>query len=456
MEEENCIFTFQTHLPVSKEEAFAWHRMPGAIQRLTPPFMPVKVMNSHHTLKLDEIVHIQCKILSAINIDCFFKITGYQENEFFIDEQVKGPFSYWKHQHYFKAIDSNNCVIEDIVTFRTPIESFLGALANSKVAKQLHKMFTYRKQILLCDLDFKKKHPSKKLHILMSGANGLIGHSLYSFLSSQGHHVTPITRYLKAGESGLFWDIENQKIDLEQLENCDAVIHLAGENIAGIWSEQKKEKIYKSRIESTKLLVDSFNKLKNPPKTFICASAVGCYPQNEVCNEQSPFGVGFLSGVVKDWEHEATNYKKGRVALMRTGVVLSPKGGFLQKILKLFSLGLGAKIDNGQSHLSWICLDDVVYQYAHVLLTESLHGPINLTSSEIVTNEIFSHTLATLLKRPLFIKIPASIIKAIFGTMGQEMILTDIIAKPEKLLDSKSTFYYHHLDKTLEHLLGIS
>lgn len=355
----------------------------------------------------------------------------------------------------FIEIDENNCEIIDTITFRVHLESFLGAITHKKISKKLNKLFSYRKQVLINDLDFYKNHPKDRLHILMSGASGLIGSALKNFLTLLGHHVTPITRHLQANQNGVFWDIENQKIDLEQVEGYDAVIHLAGENIGNIWSEEKKEKIYKSRIFSTRLLVNALQTLKSPPKTFICASGCNAYQQGVDNDENGAAGDGFLNEVIHDWEHEACKYKKGRVALMRNGVVLTPKGGMLKKVLPAFKVCLGSILGDGQQHLCWIGIDDLVYQYTHVLLDQSLSGPINLTSPLPTTNMEFSKILSKILKRPLFLSLPKSILTKIGGKFAEETILSDLIARPKKL-QACSKFYYPHLEQTLRHILGNS
>ncbi len=455
MEDENYTFKFETKLPLSKKDAFDWHKRRGMLERLSPPFFNTKLISKESVVEPGEISHFKLMLFSDVGLDAFFGITDYVEGESFTDKQVKGPFSFWEHHHRFKEIDSKSCILEDEVTFRVPLESFLGAMLNSKIAKRLNHMFSYRREVLLNDIDFCAKYPEKKLHILMTGAKVLVGSALSSFLKTMGHVVMPITRHLQADEKAIFWDIENQKIEPKDLEGYDAVIHLAGENVAGLWTDSKKEKIFKSRIHSTRLLVNTLNKLKNPPKTFICASGCNYYSQGTLSTETGSQGNGFLTDVIKEWEEEASLYKEGRVALMRTGVVLSPKGGMLKKLLHSYELGLGVKIGKGKNHLSWISIDDLVYQYYHVLMTKSLIGPINVTSPHPVTFNDFSKSLAAALHRPLFLKFPEGFIESVFGQMGKETMLSDLIVKPEKLLASNSSFYFPDLEHSFKHVLGI-
>lgn len=452
-------FHFETHIPLSKNEAFEWHKRPGMLERLTPPFSPLKLVSKDAKLELDDIAHFKVKSLSLFDIDAYFKICEYQEGDYFTDEQIKGPFRYWRHCHSFKGVNAHHSIIEDNISFKTPLDHVLKAFIHKKITHELQRTFTYRQHVLLNDLDFFKEHKKstqKKLHILMTGESGLIGSALSNFLKLMGHHVTPISSHLAPNKKAILWDIENQIIDLDDLEGYDALIHLAGENIGGIWSDLKKEKIYKSRIHSTRLLVKALNQLNSPPKVLINASGAHYYLQGKSCSEDGAHGSGFLSHVVQDWEHEAKQYKKGRVALMRNGVVLSAHGGMLQKLLPSFRAGLGATLGDGKQHVSWISIDDLIYQYYHVLVNSSLDGAINITSPHLVTNQEFTKTLAKVLNRVQLLKLPKSLIEFLFKEMGNDIFLADLQVLPNKLIENGAKFYYPTLEHALKHQLGIA
>lgn len=456
MKEETFTFHYETHLPVSKEEAFAWFEKPGAFERLLPPFVPIQIIEPIPSLKKGERVRFKYSLIGKSGFECIHEIIDFEKNNFFTDIQVKGPFTSWLHHRKFWGKDKDHTVIEEIVKYKLPLDNILGQFINTPIAKQLTRLFNYRQEVLKKDFLFLKNYPQKKLHVLMTGSTGLIGSALTALLQTMGHIVTPIRRHLSAGQEGIFWDIENQKIDPELLEDQDAVIHLAGENIAQYWTAQAKEKIYKSRIHSTRLLVNALNKLKNPPKTFISASGLHYYQPKTEFGDSKSKGEEFLHHVVKDWEEESSNLKKEiRVAHIRTGVVLSPKGGMLGKVLSLYKYGLGHKVGNGKMHLSWISIDDLVYLYTHVLMTPSLKGPINATSPYPVTQLEFSLMLAKLLKRPHFLKIPSLLIKTFGGQMAEEVLLSDLNILPEKLIEIGYSFKYPHLKGCLSHLLGI-
>ncbi len=445
MKEESFTFHFETRLPVPLEEAFAWHEKPGSFERLFPPFIQSQFIAGDSSLEQGSQVHFKLLLFKNIGIDCIQEVTHFEKDKSFVRTQVKGPFTAWRHLHNFRRVDEHHTVIEEIIEYRLPVDSVLGYLLNSKIAKRLTRIFNYRQQVMKNDLLFLRRYPKEKLHILMTGSTGLVGRSLVPLLKTMGHLVTPIQRHLSAGEEGIFWDIQNQKLDPELLENYDAVIHLAGENIAQFWTEQKKELIYNSRILSTHLLVKTLNKLKNPPKTLICASGLHIYEEEN----------RFLSQVVRDWEEETKALHNMRVVCMRTGVVLSPQKGMLKKLLGFFKSGLGAKIGDGSKHMSWISIDDLVYLYAHALMTETLEGPIDATSPNPVNQGEFSIVLAKVLKRPLFLKAPESLITALAGQMGEELFLSDLKITPKKLLDTGYTFSYPKQDLALKHLLGL-
>lgn len=456
MTEETFTFHYETHLPVSKEEAFAWFERPGAFERLLPPFVPIQIIEPIPSLKKGERVRFKYSLIGKSGFECVHEIIDLEKNDHFTDIQIKGPFTSWFHHRKFWGKGKDHTVIEEIVKYKLPFDHILGRFVNTPIAKQLTRLFNYRQEILKKDFLFLKNTPQKKLHVLITGSTGLIGSALTALLKTMGHIVTPITRHLSAGEEGIFWDIENQKIDSELLEDHDAVIHLAGENIAQYWTAHAKEKIYKSRVDSTRLLVNALNKLKNPPKTFISASGLHYYQSRKEFSDMDTSKEEFLSHVVKDWEEEALNLKKEiRIVHMRTGVVLSSRGGMLKKILSLYKCGLGHKIGNGKMHLSWISIDDLLYLYAHVVMTPSLKGPINATSPYPVTQIEFSLMLAKLLKRPHFLKIPSLLIKTFGGQMAEEILLSDMNILPEKLIEIGYSFKYPHLRECLTHILGM-
>jgi uncharacterized protein (TIGR01777 family) len=297
------------------------------------------------------------------------------------------------------------------------------------------------------------------MNILVSGSTGLIGSELVPFLNTKGHTVRRLKRS-KSGsrEAEAYWNPDKDKIDLPGLEGHDAVVHLAGENIAGIWTEEKKRKIRKSRVNGTRLLSKSLAELIRPPKALVCASAIGIYGSrgDEILTEESSPGEGFLAEVCREWE-AATRpaADKGiRVINVRFGVVLSPEGGALKAMLTPFRMGVGGPIGSGRQYISWIAVDDAVGAVYHAMMSENLEGPVNIVSPNPVTNSEFTKTLGRVLNRPTLLWIPEFALRLLAGEMAEEMFLASTRVLPNKLSGSAYKFRHPELNGALKHLLG--
>ena len=300
----------------------------------------------------------------------------------------------------------------------------------------------------------------KKLNILVSGSSGLIGRALIAYLTEGGHSVKKLVRARSvSGETSLFWDPPGGFIDQGPLEHLDAVIHLAGEPVAsGRWSESKKRRIRGSRTEGTRLLSETLAHLKTPPGVMIAASAVGYYGDrgDQLLNEDSPPGSGFLAEVCRDWETAAAPAGNTgiRVVNLRFGTVLSPAGGALAAMLPAFKAGLGGKLGAGNQYMSWISIDDALRAILHCLYSNELNGPVNAAAPRPVQNKEFTRTLARVLGRPAFCHLPAVVLKAIFGRMAEELLLSSTRVEPALLLQSGFSFLHPELENALRHLLG--
>lgn len=303
------------------------------------------------------------------------------------------------------------------------------------------------------------------MRILISGSSGLVGSELLKFWRLQGHDIT---RLLRPGskadrlEPSLVADLINDKINIDELENFDAIIHLAGENIANAaWTENQKTKIRASRVKATQVLASAITQLKNPPKIFICASAIGYYGDrpDEYLNEDSVCVKGdFLSETCVAWENACKPVSERGIRTVNTrfGVILSPRGGMLAKILPIFALGGGGIIGNGSQTMSWIALDDVIYAINYILHNESIKGPVNITAPKAVTNHEFTKTLGKVLKRPTIFPVPSFVAKLVFGDMADALLLASANVKPRKLLDNGYEFALPDLETALRHILNIN
>ncbi len=289
-----------------------------------------------------------------------------------------------------------------------------------------------------------------KLRFLITGGTGLIGSKLVEELLRLENSVTVITRKtnLKSSENLHYLN------KIEEDFNYDIVINLCGEPISCRWNKSKKQKIYSSRIDLTKKLVEKILNSKTPPKLFISGSAIGYYgtSDTEIFDENShPTNQNFFSQkLCFDWEGEARKAdKKTRVVLLRTGIVLGNKGGIIQKMLLPFQMFLGGKIASGKQFLSWIHVDDMVSGILHLITHQNVVGAVNLTSLNPVTNLQFSQILAKTLRRPCLFTIPALSMKIAYGEMAEELLLNGSKVHPKILLESGYNFKFTDLGVAL-------
>lgn len=295
------------------------------------------------------------------------------------------------------------------------------------------------------------------MKLLISGASGFIGGALIRRLQAESHSIFKLVRRKKGlRKDEIFWDPASDKIDLEKLEGFDAVIHLAGENIVGRWTPEKKKKIHDSRVKGTELLSRSLARLSSPPSTLLCASAIGYYGNRgeEELDEKSGPGKGFLAETCQAWEAASKPAQDAgiRVIHYRIGMVLSSEGGALQKMLPLFKLGLGGKLGNGKQWVSWISLEDLIEGMRFVLQHPTLSGPVNAVSPQPVTNANFTEALGIALHRPTFATAPAFALKLAMGEMAEEALLASVKALPRKLMEAGFSFRHVRLSEALQGL----
>ena len=258
------------------------------------------------------------------------------------------------------------------------------------------------------------------------------------------------------GNGLIAWD-PAKPLAPETVSGFDAVIHLAGESIFGRWSAAKKAKIRDSRRDGTLNLASALAAAKEKPSVFVCGSAIGYYGNrgDELLSEESAPGAGFLAQTCHEWEEATMPAVQAdiRTAHLRTGIVLSPNGGALGAMLTPFKLGLGGRVGDGQQWMSWIDVQDMVGAIHHILKNDLLQGPVNMVAPKPVRNEEFVKTLASVLSRPAILPMPAFAVKAVFGEMGEELLLSSQRVEPGKLISSGYPFRYRDLRKSLEGML---
>jgi uncharacterized protein (TIGR01777 family) len=292
--------------------------------------------------------------------------------------------------------------------------------------------------------------------ILVSGVSGPVGAALLPSLRTNGCSVVRLVRRPAAGDEEISWDPAVPPSP-QTVSGFDAVIHLAGEGIFGRWTAAKKSKIRDSRVTGTFNLASALAKAEEKPKVFVCGSAIGYYGNrgDEVLREESAPGTGFLAEVCQEWEEATTPAVQAdiRTAHIRTGIVLSPKGGALGAMLLPFKLGLGGRTGGGQQWMSWIDVRDMAGAIHHILKNDLIQGPVNMVAPKPVRNAEFAKTLAGMLSRPAVLPLPAFAVKLGLGEMGEELLLGSQRVEASQLISSGYPFRYRELGMSLDSIL---
>lgn len=306
--------------------------------------------------------------------------------------------------------------------------------------------------------DFNRKLQMENA-ILLSGSSGLIGRELCASLMRDNLPVHQLVRHpVHAETDNVSWDVDAGIIEAEKCSGHRAVVHLAGEPIAARkWTSEQKQRIRDSRVNGTRLLAETLANAEEKPGVFVCASAIGFYGSrgNETLTEDSAPGEGFLADVTRAWEAAADPAREAgiRVVHLRFGIVLSPDGGALAKMLPVFKLGGGGRLGDGSAWMSWVALPDVVGAIRHVLSHSDVSGPVNITAPEPVTNYTFTKTLGHVLRRPTVLPVPEIAIQTIFGEMGETLLLNSAKALPNCLDATGYTFKHPRLADALKAIL---
>ncbi len=297
------------------------------------------------------------------------------------------------------------------------------------------------------------------MHVAVTGSRGLLGSALIPSLTSSGNRVTRLFRSGDLGPDDVAWNPSQGLTHPSRLDAVDAVVHLAGENIAaGRWTPARKAAIRSSRVDATRTLCEGLARLPHPPSVLLSASAVGFYGDrgDEILTEASPGGTGFLAAVCCEWEAatEPASRTGIRVVQLRFGMILSATGGALRKMVTVFRLGAGGRVGSGTQCISWIAIDDAVGAIHHVLSDVSVQGPVNVVAPEPVTNAEFTRTLARVLRRPALVPLPAFAARLVFGEMADALLLAGARVQPTRLQAAGYAFRFPALEGALRHLLA--
>ena len=425
-------------MPATARELADWHFRAGAIDRLLPPWEDVEILERPGAMADGAVARFRMRKF-GVGIEWVARHHDVEAGRGFTDTQERGPFRSWVHRHSFLPEGDRASMLEDRIRYELPGGLLGRTFGGGTVARDLERMFAWRHARTRHDLHHHARFAGERLHVAVSGSTGMVGGSLVPFLTTAGHDVRRIVRgKANPAHGDVAWDQRAGTFDAAALEGLDAVVHLAGAGIADErWSAARKREIRDSRVKPTQALARTLAGLKRKPRVLVCASAVGWYgnrPGPAEVDESSPRGDGFLPEICEEWERatDAARDAGIRVVNVRIGIVLSARGGALAKLLPPFRMGLGGSVGDGTQGMSWIDLDDLLGVLRFVMSVDA-HGPVNAVAPRPVSNRDFGRTLAGVLGRPAVAPLPAMAVKAMFGEMGERLLLEGAYVRPTRL-----------------------
>lgn len=446
-----------------REEVFDFFSRPENLARVTPPRLGFEILTpSPVPMRVGSLIDYRIRILG---LPLYWRtlITAYEPGRLFVDEQARGPYAAWTHRHEFEDAPEGT-LVRDTVRYRLPL-GLPGRLAAGELVRaDLDDIFRYRRKIIASVFPDAAPIPGgSPMNIVLAGGTGFIGSALVDALIARGDKVVLLTRSAAkaAGRTKAAlreWDAKNPGPWRQDLDGADAVINLCGENVAdGRWTLERKLALIKSRVDSTRALVEGIGAAARKPKVLINASAVGYYggKASGECAEDAAQGSDFLAALCGQWEREALAAEKHgtRVCRARIGVVLEEGGGALSKMLLPFKLGVGGPLGSGRQAFPWIHRADAVGAILFLLGDAKASGAYNFAAPGIVTNAEFSSALGRALHRPAFLPAPAFALKIALGEMA-DMLLGGQRATPKRLLAAGYAFKHPTVDEALKAILA--
>jgi uncharacterized protein (TIGR01777 family) len=450
-------FEKSSSLPADRQRLWDWHAGPAALQRLEPPFAPATVLQAQPLAPGSRTV---LRVKAPWPRKWVAMHPTVEPPERFVDTQMHGPMRRWRHEHRFEIVDADTTRLTDAIDYTPPggpLSAVVDALA---VRPMLRQMFHFRHRLLHDDLQLQQAHPSAPLTVAVSGASGLVGGHLVPLLRSAGHHVKRLVRRAEQAVDAdhVLWDLDAGQVERAKLDGIDAVVHLAGENLFGRWTEGKKRRIWSSRVDGTQLLAESLASLDRPPGVLVSASAIGVYGDrgDDRLAEDARAGDGFLARLTVAWERatEPASAAGVRVVLPRISVVLDPRGGALKLMLPAFKFGLGGWVGSGTQWMPWITLEDLTALIYRCVVDSEARGPLNAAAPEQVTNKQLSRTLGKVLRRPVVLPAPAFALRAVAGELADEALLSSARVEPEAAQALGYAYRHPTLEPALRALLG--
>lgn len=437
----------KSKIEASAEDVYSWHARKSAFARLMPPWERVSVLEMGQGLDVGRRTVLEMPLPWGRRL-WVGEHTKHRQDRFFEDTQVEGPFKKWVHTHSFDPVEGGGSRLTDSVECSLPFGIFGKVFGSGFVRRKVEKGFAYRHELVRDDLKLYRKYKDRpRLKVLVAGGSGFIGKELCYLLETQGHEVFVLTRHPKT-ESDIGWDPKKETIAFQANSHFDAVFNLVGEDLfSKKWTEANKRSFWDSRVKSTRFLVQSLRLLDTPPKVFLSGSAVGLYGnQGDVLVDESRLpGTGFLADLCAAWESEALGAESfvDRVALLRTGIVIDPRGGALKQMHRPFKMGVGGPLGSGRQWMPWIALEDWLYAAYEIMMSADGAGPFNLVSNQPSRNQDFSRDFAAALKRPCLFRVPEFALKMLFGEMAEETLLTSQRIVPQRL-ESELGFQFRY------------
>lgn len=436
------------------DDVWAWHTRRGAMRRLVPPWQPMRVIKETESLADGRAI---LGLPAGLRWVAQHDPAGYDPPHQFVDELSSDGLmtlppriiGWWRHTHRFSAAGAGDTStrVHDSVDTTVP-------------GMALRSTFAYRHRQLAEDLAAHRDAARAglgQLTVAVTGSSGLVGTALAAFLSTGGHRVIRLVRRDTGGPDERIWDPANPADGL--LDGVDAVVHLAGESIAGRFTESHRRAIRDSRIAPTRRLAELAGRTPGL-RAFVSASAIGYYGYDcgdEILDEDSPRGRGFLADVVAEWEAAALAAAESglRVVTVRTGIVQAAAGGTLRLLRPLFAAGLGGRLGSGRQWLSWVGIDDLLDIYYRALYDDRLAGPVNAVGPAPVRNADYTAALAGVLHRPAVLPVPAFGPRILLGRQGAaELAEADQRVIPAKLTGLEHRFRHLTVEDAVAHQLG--
>jgi uncharacterized protein (TIGR01777 family) len=434
------------------DAVWEWHTRPGAMRRLVPPWQPMRIVKETESLADGTAI---LGLPGGLRWVARHDPAGYHPPNQFVDvlssdglmTMPPRVIGWWRHTHRFSEAGPGRTRVHDEVDTTVP---GLG----------LRSTFAYRHRQLAEDLAAHRdaaEAGARRLVVAITGSSGLVGTALAALLSTGGHRVIRLVRNAPAEENERRWDPTNPASDL--LAGVDALVHLAGESIAGRFTDAHRRAIRESRIGPTRRLAEIAATTPGLG-AFVSASAIGFYGHDcgdTLLDEGSPRGRGFLADVVADWEAATRPAAEAgrRVVLVRTGIVQSAAGGTLRMLRPLFAAGLGGRLGSGRQWLSWIGIDDLLDIYYRAVYDSRLIGAVNAVSPNPVRNEDYTRALASTLKRPALLPVPSIGPRVLLGRQGAvELAEADQRVVPAALQALGHRFRQPSVEDALAHQLG--